>query len=261
MKLEVLISTMFDKVDSNFFVKRNIIGNCLVINQNDVEENIVAINQNKIISTKSRGLSVSRNIALHNSEADICLICDNDIIMNINYEKIILDSYAELKDADVITFLITMGNESSDRVCSKNIKKHDKMSILHIGSNEITFKRQSLIDKKISFNEKFGLGSGVFVSGEESLLLKNCLDKGLIIYHVPIVISNHIEELGSNSKWGRELIIAKGGFFRAFSKNLWWLFLLYLYFSKKDIIDSEVSFIDYLKYCIEGKNKYDEISK
>ena len=61
-------------------------------------DNINLINVNEI------GLSKSRNLAIENAKADICLLADDDIVYENNFESIILNAFNLNPCADIITF-------------------------------------------------------------------------------------------------------------------------------------------------------------
>ena len=106
MQLEVLISCMNQK-DTSIVQKSKVAGDVLIINQceKEAQEQIYKGNQRiRMVSTKQRGLSNSRNLAIHLSDRDICLLCDDDEVFEEDYESIVLESFEKLMDADLIAF-------------------------------------------------------------------------------------------------------------------------------------------------------------
>ena len=98
ISLEILISTKDrDNLDflNNIFVNYNAHSiPILIINQTQNlnfscphSDNINLINVNEI------GLSKSRNLAIANAKADICLLADDDIVYENNFESIILNAF------------------------------------------------------------------------------------------------------------------------------------------------------------------------
>ena len=86
ISIELLISTMHQK-DYSLLNKMNINSDAVVINQCDEDSyNEFNLNGNHIvwINSTERGLSKSRNLAIKNSNADVCLICDDDEILKSN---------------------------------------------------------------------------------------------------------------------------------------------------------------------------------
>ena len=95
MKLELLLSTMNlkNETESNKLIqKMNVNTNTLTINQitnKNIKETNNLTSKNKLISVRDKGLSKSRNMAINNSEADICIIADDDVIYKDNFQNII----------------------------------------------------------------------------------------------------------------------------------------------------------------------------
>ena len=88
----ILISCM-KQMNREIITRSNVKSNCVIINQCDEDsKEEISVDNNKIcfwINSAERGLSKSRNMAIHNSKADICLIADDDEIFNDDIEKII----------------------------------------------------------------------------------------------------------------------------------------------------------------------------
>src|SRR5699024_8504169 len=102
---------MFD--NKGLYDSMNIKGSAIIVNQTDYEDReIIQKNNNilKFISSKDRGLSKSRNLAIKNSDADICLFADNDVTYEDNYINIILDAYKKYPDDDIISFTVNSTN-------------------------------------------------------------------------------------------------------------------------------------------------------
>ena len=108
MDVNVLVSCM-NQQDYSIIEKSNLCNvGVVVVNQNTSDESIMTIDKRHLwINSKTRGLSVSRNMAIKNSKADICLISDDDEIFVDNVEQVIKDAYESHPDADVIIFKIS----------------------------------------------------------------------------------------------------------------------------------------------------------
>ena len=81
---------MYEK-DKEIIKRSNIQSNCVIINQcNEDKKEELKIENNKTclwINSKERGLSRSRNMAIQNSDTDVCLIADNDEIFDDDVEE------------------------------------------------------------------------------------------------------------------------------------------------------------------------------
>ena len=195
-KFAILLSCMHEK-DKEIITRSNIKSDCVIINQcdeNTKEE--ISIDENKIclwINSTERGLSISRNMAIKNSKADICLIADNDEMFDENIEEKILKAYEEIPHADIIVF--NLHNKLTK--LKDKIYKLSRSETLKVASWQITFKKISIIDNNINFDIKLGAGTGNG-AGEENKFLLDAYDKGLQIYHCPINIAKMIE---NESTW------------------------------------------------------------
>ncbi len=187
MKFEILLSCMH-QTNTEIVEKSNIKGNVTVINQcdhQDYQEFQTANGIARFYSVTDRGLTKSRNLAIEKSDAAICLLCDDDEIFVDGYEKRVIDSYESLKDADVIIFkMVNRPSSFSDKIQRLKFPK-----IMKVSSWQISFRRESLIEKGICFDILLGAGTGN--GGEEELkFLLDCQRAGLVIYYVPIEIAS-----------------------------------------------------------------------
>jgi len=256
MKLVVLISCMH-QTDHSIINRSNVQTDAIVINQcdkDDVEEydflNRIGNNCHvKFISTKERGLSCSRNMAIKYAWGDVLYMCDDDELLDDNFEKIILDAYKNRPREDVIIFSIIRKGHSYPNTEGKV----SLSQILRTSSVQTTFKRQRVVENNILFDEKMGSGTGNG-AGEENKFLMDCRRKGLKMYYVPSIIATVKSE---NSQWfsgfdkkyfidtfwaARRILGAPLGFF--------YLFYWCLYRSRHFKI--EMSKLQMLKYSLTG---------
>lgn len=187
MTLEILLSCMHQN-DHSLVNKSGITGNVLMINQCDTQSDVSISTEKgigRIISTTQRGLTKSRNLAISQSKADICLLCDDDEVFEKDYEDTILRSYQELPQADVIIFKMTNRTPSfPDKVMRLKFPKTMKVS-----SWQISFRREKLLESGIRFDELLGAGTGNGAE-EELRFLLDCQKAGLNIYYVPRCIAS-----------------------------------------------------------------------
>ena len=237
ISLEILISTKDrDNLDflNNIFVNYNAHSiPILIINQTQNlnfscphSDNINLINVNEI------GLSKSRNLAIENAKADICLLADDDIVYENNFESIILNAFNLNPSADIITFKMNdfKGNSFKDYPI---IKKHNKKSLSFVNSVVIAFRRNSIISNKVFFDENFGLGS-TFQTADEYVFLRNALNLNLnIVFHNEVILSHPVDSSGKDVASDR-ILFAKGALFYKYYNILSFLKLIhYLYLMLK----------------------------
>ena len=186
MKLEILMSCMH-QVDDTLIRTSCIYGDAVVVNQCDTDgfsqyptrEGVA-----RIFSTQQRGLTKSRNMAIRNSDADVCLLSDDDEVFVPDYVEKVLGAYESLPQADVIIFKMENREPSfPDRIMRLRFPKTMKVS-----SWQISFRRQRLLDAGVWFDELMGAGSGNGAE-EELKFLTDCEKAGLQIWYVPETIA------------------------------------------------------------------------
>ena len=151
MSVEILMSCMYQK-DFSIVKKSNIRSDAIIINQTNVDK--VEIKEYdfgtvKMISTTERGLSKSRNMALKNSTADFCVICDDDEVLTDNYVEMVEEAYMET-NADAIVFNIKSMNiniRPQEKLFEKvtKVNKFKSYSSVHV-----TFRRKIVNDNALS---------------------------------------------------------------------------------------------------------------
>lgn len=197
MTLEILMSCMYQQ-DLSLVTHSQITGSAVVINQCD-EENYTEFSTRhgtaRMFSTKQRGLTRSRNMAIREAKAEICMLCDDDEVFVEGYEKKILQAYEKLPQADVILFKI--GNwkqpfpEETVRIRFPKTMKGS--------SCQISFRRESLLRTGVRFDDLLGAGSGNGAEEELKFFL-DCEKAGLKIYSVPVEVAALVQ---SESTWFR----------------------------------------------------------
>lgn len=257
MKLQILVSTMHQN-DYSLINRMRISTDAIIINQCDnTNINNLKINCNEIIwvNTVERGLSKSRNCALLNADADVCIIADDDLIYNDNYHHIVLQEFKEDPTVDIIAFQV----KGIEREFKKYSSKKQKINILNsmkISSVEIAFRLKKINDKGIKFNELFGSGAKYYM-GEESIFLTECLKKGLKIKYSPKCIANlHIGESTWFQGYNEKYFINKGAAFTAMSRSLSFLLIVQFAIRKKELYYESFNVISAIKLMLKGRKNY-----
>lgn len=200
MNVQVLISCMFDSNHS--IIKRtNLQSDAIVVNQcdNNSIETIGFYNRKgercKVIyiNTTERGLSKSRNLAISHSYCGICLICDDDEVLDDDYVEKISTVYEQDNSLDVVAFKF----RNHPKKYPLELQKIGLWKCARISSIQITFKRSSKIGNK-PFREDMGAGSGNG-AGEENKFLVDLLKKKARIYYYPIEIGTLLAQ--NESTW------------------------------------------------------------
>lgn len=182
MRIEVLISAMdVDHID--FYKKFNLETDALIINQTDhnaYEEVDTGNFKVRMISTDTRGVARSRNLALLNSTADIIIFSDDDEVLEEGYSKSVRDAFEENPSVDFFIFKTIIYQDGAELVKVREEKDLSFYNILRYGAVHFTFRRKSLARKNIYLNTQFGPGTAIG-SGEDSIFLMDSLRAGLRI--------------------------------------------------------------------------------
>lgn len=182
MKLEMLMSCMH-QTDDTLVRRSRLTGDAVVVNQCDQDaytEYHTDGGTARVFSTRQRGLTKSRNMAIGKSRADICMLCDDDEVFVPDYADKILSAYEKLPQADVIIFkLVNLPPSFEDKVLRLKFPRTMKVC-----SCQISFRRQRLLDTGVRFDELLGAGTGNGAE-EELKFLRDCEKAGLTIYYVP----------------------------------------------------------------------------
>ena len=245
MKLEVLLSVM--NLNKKDLEKMNITSKCTVINQCKCNKFEKYKNFN-IYSYDEVGLSNSRNKGLEKVEENIVLLCDDDVIYNNNYEKVVIDEFEKSKEADIIIFNI----ESPKRINKKNKRLHF-YNILTYSSQRIAFKKDKI--GNIKFNNLFGSGAK-YSNGEEALFLTECIKNKLKIYSSKEYIGKVIH---NESKWfkgyNKKFFHDKGALFTAINIRLRHLLMIQYLLRHKEVLKNYNTIKTY-KIMLQGSKEY-----
>lgn len=264
MTFDVLLSAMHLE-DETYIDSLNIKSNAVVINQCDrdtqtvIARSAVDASEQTVVYVESplRGLSVSRNMAISKSEADICILCDNDVEYEDDYIDTVIGSFEKYKDADVIVFFIKRPERQVPVFTIP--KRMHFLSVLKIFSPEIAFRRQSVSD--IKFNESFGAGAH-YKMGEENIFLYDCLKAGKKIMYVPTQIA-HLRSVESTwfAGYDRDFFVSRGANYEAMSKTLS-LFLIWQFaLRKRSLYLEKISMKEALSAMFEGRKEWKKQSK
>lgn len=176
MNIEVLISAM--NVDDISFYKRfNLSTDCLIINQTDhnsyeeIQDDGFKV---RMISTDTRGLGRSRNLAILNSRADVVLFCDDDEVLEDDYERKIKEAFIEHPDVDFFVMKTIIYKDGEETIKVKEEKDLKIYNALRYGSVHFAFKREKILEKNIFLSTYFGAGTGNG-SGEDSIFIADCI--------------------------------------------------------------------------------------
>lgn len=265
LKLEILLSTM-NRISLDFLVKLFPNGNyqnynLLIINQTTKERLLESKYTNiRVINSFETGLSNSRNLALKNAKGSICLVADDDAIYHSSFEETVLKSFGVKTEADLITFKMKDLDGHDFKIYSES-KWHDVKSVQFVNSVVIAFRREQIINKKVTFNTNFGLGA-TFETGEEYIFLRDCFKAGLKLwFESSYILSHDINSSGKAASSNRLIFARSALFYKYYGLKAYLKLLHYLFLIKKDkLIASELIFSKF-KIGLQGISEYKKVLK
>lgn len=146
----------------------------------------------QISHIQGKGLCCNRNNAINMADGDIAIIADDDVRYELSYFETVECVYKD-QSIDVACFQIqTPEGELPYKTYSSKpfqLKKHQRYDISSI---EITFRVSKIKENNIHFDTRFGLGSGLFLSGEEDVFIHDCTLQRLNVYYFPYPIVSHL---------------------------------------------------------------------
>lgn len=164
-----------------------------------------------VYADNSTGLSRNRNAAISHSAGDICLIADNDLVYTAEQLERVISTFESHPDIDLATFRYSGDDDKAYPDHEFDLAKPPRG--YWVTSFEIAFRRKSVVDAGVKFNELFGLGAPVLQSAEEEVFILYCLRKGLKGRFFPIVITRHSgPTTGSRMINSEGVMMAKGAY-------------------------------------------------
>ncbi len=198
MKVEVLASVMNEEPMA-LLERMGLESDAVIINQCHrlgMEEIAYRGHQVRFFSFPDRGVGRSRNEAILRAEGDICLFSDADIVYEPGYADKIASEFERNRDADMILFNITV--EEARRTYHITERRRVRWyNCGRYGAVSFAVRRDSLLASGVTFSLLFG-GGARYGSGEDSLFLKEFMDKGYAVYTAPVTIGR---ETAGESTW------------------------------------------------------------
>ena len=249
MKLEVLLSVMnLNKKDLD---KMNITSKCTVINQCGENKKEKYKNFN-IYSYGELGTANSRNRGLEHITEDIILLCDDDVVYNKDYEKIVLEEFKKNLEADMIIFNV-INTYRKKRINKKNKRLHIYNSLNYAAYN-VAFRKKSL--GNIRMNTMFGPAAKYKSGGDDTLFIVDFLKNKLRIYSSSKIIGKIISNESTWFKgYNEKFFFDKGALYTAISKKYRHILMLQHLTRHKEILGN-LDFFKAYRLMLKGSKEY-----
>lgn len=260
-KIQVLLPVMNLKNEQEFLekIKHNKITTGVVcINQVSNEKQIFNYeNKNiELYSYNEKGASKSRNKLLRKASGDICILSDDDMIYEDNYEQVIEEAFNKNDKADIIIFNIQNANKSREKIKNIKNKKLNKLDIMRVRTPQIVFKNKSVQKYKVEFDEIFGPGAK-FHKGEETVFIADCMNAGMNIISVDKDIG-HV--LDNKSTWfkgfNKEFLYDQGAIFARIYPKLYYIIIIQYIIRKYNLYKKNLNIFEAYKMMLRGAKEY-----
>lgn len=199
MKVQVLASVMNQTMEQ-IAERMRLQSDAVIINQCHrlgFEETDCHGGRVRFYSFPDRGIGRSRNEAILRSDGDILLFSDEDIVYEPGYAQAIAQEFEKNTRADMILFNISVKKERQT-YCITERKRVRWYNCGRYGAVSFAVKRDSLLALGVTFSLLFG-GGARYSNGEDSLFLKEFMDKGGRVYTAPVTIGREVRE--GESSW------------------------------------------------------------
>lgn len=256
MSVEVLVATMHQN-DTSLIQQMNLQSDAIIINQTNEYNYEKIMNHSNTVhmySFAERGVGLSRNNALMRATADYALLADDDMVYVDHYPELVEKSFEKHPDADLIIF--NLEEEEPTRYVIRKDFRVRKRNYMRFGAARVAFRTDRIKKKGISFHLLFG-GGTPHSNGEDTIFLKDCLEKGLKIVAVPVIIAKLTEERestwfkGYTEKYYRD----RGALFKVLSPMFYHLVILQFIVRKYKKNQNMPSRTKQFQYMLEGANE------
>lgn len=145
----------------------------------------------RCVHMNKRGVGLSRNTALENCDSELLLFSDDDIVYHEGYAEQIEKTFDSFPLADLMLFNV---RQSKGRE-TYHIETYGPVGFRNYGrypAYAIAARTSKIKAAGLRFSLLFG-GGAKYSNGEDSLFLRDCLMKRLLIFKAPIEIGYETE--------------------------------------------------------------------
>ena len=180
-----------------------------------------------IIFSETTGLSLSRNIAINNINTPWLWFQDDDIVLNVGVLGKLIDSLMKTKSDVFLTKIISLESKKHYYKNYSYYKYSKKRIALRASSIEIIVRKKFLINNKVKFDTRLGLGSP-YPCGEENLFLLKIIKNGGKVevsnvapcFHT--TLKNNRKNISTGHYVARGVLLQEFSFFLAFFIAIKW---------------------------------------
>ncbi len=259
LSFEILCVTMKQK-DFSKIEEMNIHSNVVFANQSDVTSYKEFDNNGKyakMITTNTRGVGKNRNIAFMYSDADICLLADDDMYYYDGLEEKVVGEFESHPDADIIIFNVDTDSKTRKQIHYNKTKKVGRISRMPWGGVRIAFRSNAVKKSNIWFTTLFG-GGCLFPSGEDSMWLNDAKRKGFTFYVSDKTIGKiNFDESSWFKGYDEKFFCGKGAYYQCVHPKTFWMWAFYFSLRTSNLCD--LTFNEKMSYLDKGKQWFTNV--
>ena len=185
------------------------------------------------------GVTKSRNLAIELAGSDYVLFCDDDVVYEDGIASKVIDSMA---GCDVCTFRVSSIDGGYTKAFKEYDFRHNRFSILSVGTIEIACNRLFLLNNRVTFPEELGAGSKYPSCDEPVFLSRVIANKGVVKYK-PLTICSHPPVSSGSEISSKESLMSRVIAFKyIFGKRLYILFFLLFFLKNARRINIKIFF-------------------
>lgn len=172
------------------------------------------------INATDRGVGKNRNRLLERADADLLILADDDMRFVDNYPQIALEAVRLCGCADVYVFNLIEKNPQ--RYVNHRVKRIGRTNYARYGAARLMLRRESIEKAGIQFSLEFG-GGAKYGSGEDTIFLHECIDRGLKVFAVPLALAEIDQEATSTwfSGYHKHFFEDKGALYACLYPKCW----------------------------------------
>jgi glycosyltransferase involved in cell wall biosynthesis len=210
-------------------------------NDHDAEKQLVALDVEldhiRYVACRELGVAKSRNLALRITRRKYLWFLDDDVEVDLaECEKFFAGEFCP--DSDVITIAVRKKLEKPGYLFRCKARRHNRISILSVGTIEIIIKPDKAREADCWFPEDMGAGTDLPIS-DEPVFLSRCIRSGLIVSFQPVYLVLHPRESSGSDVLEPSHCRARGLAFARIFGPITGLILLIPFYLK------------YTPYCVE----------
>lgn len=253
MRVQILASVMNEE-PMTLLDRMGLESDAVIINQCDrlgYEKIVYKGHRVQFFSFPDRGVGRSRNEAILRADGDICIFSDADIVYEPGYAEQIVAEFENNPKADMILFNVIVEEARRTYHITERRRVH-WYNCGRYGAVSFALRRDSLLSSGVTFSLLFG-GGAKYGSGEDSLFLKEFMDKGYSVYTAPVTIGH---EVSGESTWfsgyHEKFFRDKGVLYRYLYGKLAGIMALRFLLAHRATLCTETSFGQAYRWMSEG---------